>query len=87
MLAPGAIAGIVVGAVVATGLFTTGACLLTRYRRQRSINTRLASPPEDETPTRNVTELALTPGTYYEMPTRGPSPHELDAKSTSIEKP
>lgn len=87
MLAPGAIAGIAVGVVVAIGLFTVGAYLLIRYRRQSSIDTPPASSSKDESPTRNVIEAPLTPVTYYEMPTRGSDLYELDARSIPIEKP
>jgi hypothetical protein len=87
VLSPGAIAGIVVGVVVATGLFTVGAYLLIRYRRQRSIDTPPASPLKDESPTRDVIDAALAPDICYEMPTRGSDVYELDARSTPIEKP
>ncbi|KAI0877852.1 hypothetical protein GGS24DRAFT_497353 [Hypoxylon argillaceum] len=99
-LAPGAIAGIVVGAVAAVGLLVGAFYLFIRRHRQRSRQMPPTPPPKDEaalatanslfdakTSVHSPTEGKFVHGGYAEMPAEQSSIHELDAGHMPIEKP
>ncbi|RWA04441.1 hypothetical protein EKO27_g10665 [Xylaria grammica] len=99
-LAPGAIAGIVVGVVAALGLLAAGFFLYARNRRrQMSSQAPPAPPPKDEAPVTFTTvsspiekplnspvEVENTHTTFSEMEA-GSQVHELDAGHMPVEKP
>ncbi|KAI0419533.1 hypothetical protein F5X98DRAFT_65976 [Xylaria grammica] len=99
-LAPGAIAGIVVGVVAALGLLAAGLFLYARNRRrQMSSQAPPAPPPKDEAPVTFTTvsspiekplnspaEVEHTHTTFSEMEA-GSQVHELDAGHMPVEKP
>ncbi|KAF2970933.1 hypothetical protein GQX73_g2644 [Xylaria multiplex] len=98
-LAPGAIAGIVVGIVAAISLLIAGFCLYARRRRhQNSSQMPPEPPPKDEvafttmsSPTvyplnHSPVEIEQTHIAYSEMEARS-HVHELDAGNMPIEKP
>ncbi|KAJ2972082.1 hypothetical protein NUW58_g9258 [Xylaria curta] len=100
-LAPGAIAGIVVGIVIALALLGLGLYLFARRRRQRSDRMLPTPPPKDEValtgtlnsrgspgvPPNHPAEIKLTQPSRLEMAADEPYVHELDAGHLPNEKP
>ncbi|KAI1359112.1 hypothetical protein F5Y08DRAFT_349960 [Xylaria arbuscula] len=97
-LSSGAIAGIVVGVVVAVGLLGMGFFLYFRRRRQQSRQAPPAPPPKDGTVflTTSSPTVAKSPSTIseggqmrtdYEMDAGLSYVHELDGGSIPVEKP
>ncbi len=98
-LAPGAIAGIVIGVVAVVGLSAAGFYLFVRRRRQVSSQippppplkdeeafTTVSNPISAEKPLNSPAEVGQTSANYSEL--EGESHvHELDAGQISIEKP
>ncbi|KAI0532484.1 hypothetical protein GGR58DRAFT_177429 [Xylaria digitata] len=97
-LAPGAIAGIVVGVVAAISLLIAGFYLYARRRRQNLSQIPPAPPPKDEVAFTTMggstakplnyspVEIEQTQIAYSEMEARS-HVHELDAGNMPIEKP
>ncbi|KAJ8131425.1 hypothetical protein O1611_g2201 [Lasiodiplodia mahajangana] len=99
-LAPGAIAGIVIGAVAAISLLVGGFYLFSRRHRQRSgqippipppkdevLSTTIGSPISAKSPPNYPTEAKQMQTGYSEMAAGESHIHELDAGHMPIEKP